>query len=43
VHLRAFEQNYSDAMTLYVRSTRDPQQIMLSVQHEVPAAGPGSS
>jgi predicted permease len=35
------EQNYSDAMTLYVRSRRDPQQIMLAVQREVRAAGPG--
>jgi len=35
------EQNYSDGMTLYVRSQGDPQQIMLAVQREVRAAGPG--
>lgn len=35
------EQNYSDAMTLYVRSKSDPQQIMVPVQREVRAAGPG--
>lgn len=34
------EQNYSDAMTLYVRSKGGPQQIMLAVQHEVRAIGP---
>jgi predicted permease len=33
-------QNFSDAMTLYVRSARDPQQIMLAVQREVRAIGP---
>jgi predicted permease len=33
-------QNFSDAMTLYVRSTRDPQQIMPAVQREVRAIGP---
>jgi predicted permease len=35
------EQNYSDGMTLYVRSQGDPRQIMLAVQREVRAAGPG--
>jgi macrolide transport system ATP-binding/permease protein len=35
------EQNYSDSMTLYVRSKGDPQQIMVQVQREVRAAGPG--
>ena len=34
------EQNYSDAMTLYVRSKGDPQQILMPVQREVRAAGP---
>jgi predicted permease len=34
-------QNYFDSMTLYVRSKGDPQQIMLAVQREVRAAGPG--
>ncbi len=34
------EQNYSDAMTLYVRSKGDPKQILLPVQREVHAAGP---
>ena len=34
------EQNYSDAMTLYVRSKGDPRQILLPVQQEVRAAGP---
>ncbi len=33
------EQNYSDAMTLYVRSKGDPQQILIPVQREVRAAG----
>ena len=35
------EQNYSGAMTLYVRSQSDPQQVMIPVQREVRAAGPG--
>ena len=35
------EQNYSDGMTLYVRSQGDPRQIMLAVQREVRATGPG--
>jgi len=35
------EQSYSDSMTLYVRSKGDPQQIMLPVQREVRASGPG--
>jgi len=35
------EQNYSDAMTLYVRSKSDPQQIMVPLQREVRAAGRG--
>jgi hypothetical protein len=34
------EQNYSDAMILYVRSTGDPQQILIPVQREIHAAGP---
>jgi predicted permease len=34
------EQNYSDAMTLYVRSKADPGQILAPVQREVRAAGP---
>src|SRR5260370_32268018 len=34
------EQNYSDAMTLYVRSKGDPRQILTAVQREVRAAGP---
>jgi len=34
------EQDYSDAMTLYVRSKGAPQEILLSVQHEVHAAAP---
>jgi predicted permease len=34
------EQNYSDAMTLYVRSQGDPRQILLSVRREINAAGP---
>jgi predicted permease len=34
------EQNYSDGMTLYVRSKGDPKQILNLVQPEVHAAGP---
>jgi putative ABC transport system permease protein len=34
------EQNFSDAMTLYVRTKGDPNQIVLPVQREVRAAGP---
>lgn len=34
------EQNYSDVMTLYVRTQGDPQQILMPVQREVHAAGP---
>lgn len=34
------EQNYSDAMTLYVRSKRNPEQVMLPVQREIRAIGP---
>jgi putative ABC transport system permease protein len=33
-------QNYSDAMTLYVRSKGAPRQVMKAVQREVSAAGP---
>lgn len=33
------EQNYSDAMTLYVRTKGDPQQMLSPVQREVRAAG----
>ncbi len=35
-----FEQNYSDAMTLYVRSKGDPKQLLMPVQQEIHAAGP---
>jgi predicted permease len=35
------EQNYSDAMTLYVRSQGDPQQVLTPVQREMRADGPG--
>ncbi len=34
------EQNYSDAMTLYVRSKGDPGQILSSIEHEVRAIAP---
>jgi predicted permease len=34
------EQNYSDAMTFYVRSKADPQQILTPVRREIGAAGP---
>jgi predicted permease len=34
------EQNYSDAMILYVRSKADPRQILAPVRREVHAAGP---
>jgi predicted permease len=34
------EQNYSDAMILYVRSKADPRQILMPVRREVRAAGP---
>ena len=34
------EQNYSDVMTLYVRSRGDPQQILTAVQRELHAAAP---
>jgi predicted permease len=34
------EQDYSDAMTLYVRSKGTPEQILLGVQHEVRAVAP---
>jgi len=34
------EQDYSDAMTLYVRTKGSPQEILLPVQHEVRAAAP---
>lgn len=34
------EQNYSDAMALYVRSKGDPQQILTPVQREIHAAAP---
>jgi macrolide transport system ATP-binding/permease protein len=33
-------QNYSDAMTLYVRSTGDPEQILTPVERELKAIGP---
>jgi predicted permease len=35
-----FEQNYSRAMNLYVRSVNDPRQILTSVQNEMRAAAP---
>lgn len=35
-----FEQNYSDGMTLYVRTAGDPRQILTIAQHEVRAAAP---
>jgi predicted permease len=35
------EQHHSDAMTLYVRTKGTPQQIMIPIQREVTAAGPG--
>ncbi|HWF48145.1 MAG TPA: ABC transporter permease [Bryobacteraceae bacterium] len=35
-----FEQHYSDAMNLYVRSVDDPRQILTSVQNEMRAAAP---
>jgi hypothetical protein len=34
------DQNYSDAMTLYVRNQGDPQQILRSVQREIHDAEP---
>ena len=34
------EQNYSGAMTLYVRSKGDPRQILMPVERELRAAGP---
>jgi macrolide transport system ATP-binding/permease protein len=34
------EQNYSDGMTLYVRSKGDPKEILIPVDREVRAAGP---
>jgi predicted permease len=34
------EQNYLPAMTLYVRSTREPEQILIPVGREIAAAGP---
>jgi predicted permease len=34
------EQNYSDAMTLYVRSKGAPEEILTPIQNEVRAAGP---
>jgi predicted permease len=34
------EQNYSDAMALYVRSSRDPREIMTPVRQEVHAIAP---
>jgi predicted permease len=33
-------QSYSDGMTLYVRSKRDPQEILIPVEREMRAAGP---
>jgi predicted permease len=34
------EQNYSDAMVLYVRSKGDPRQLLNPVRHEINTAGP---
>jgi predicted permease len=34
------EQNYSDGMTLYVRSKGDPKEILIPVEREIRAAGP---
>jgi len=34
-------QNYSDAMVLYVRTKGDPRQLLIPIQREVQAAGPG--
>ncbi len=34
------EQNYSEVMTLYVRSKGDPRQVLIPVQRELKAAGP---
>jgi putative ABC transport system permease protein len=34
------EQNYSDSMTLYVRSRSDPHQVLVAVQNEIRAAAP---
>jgi predicted permease len=34
------EQDFSDSMTLYVRSKGSPQQILLPIQHEVRTVGP---
>jgi predicted permease len=34
------EQNYSDAMILYVRSRADPEQILVAVEREIQAAAP---
>ena len=34
------EQHYSDAMTLYIRSTGDPSPLLVPVQRQVEAAGP---
>jgi putative ABC transport system permease protein len=34
------EQNYSDAMTLYVRTTRNAEDVLIPVQREVRAAAP---
>lgn len=34
------EQSYSDAMTLYVRTKRSPEEVLIPVQREIRAAGP---
>ena len=34
------EQNYSDAMTLYVRSKGDPREVLVPAEREIHAAGP---
>jgi macrolide transport system ATP-binding/permease protein len=34
------EQNFSEVMTLYVRSKDDPHQVLVPVEHELKAAGP---
>jgi predicted permease len=34
------DQNYSDSMVLYVRSNRDPAEVLLPAEREIHAAGP---
>jgi ABC-type antimicrobial peptide transport system permease subunit len=37
------DQKYSDAMILYVRSKRDPREVLIPVEHEIQTAGPDAS